>query len=275
MIDAKIARTNIEGLREAIRLRKVDPAKADVDRWLVLDDKRRELQGQIDGLNSEKKELAKLGRENPDAARVKGQELREKGRELELEMGRVTGEWQQILDWFPNWPHPDMPHGAGEEDNVEEKAWIPGLGYLSADKLGKGEDSAQHMPKFPVHGDGEFSASHHSELGVKLGGVDTLQASQVSGSRFAYLRGDVSRMQYALSRLLIDELLRRGYEMLVPPLLVRERALYGTSHFPEGRDQVYSINGDNVEDGTQLFLVGSSEPTNFSYFMERTLDADE
>jgi seryl-tRNA synthetase len=194
---------------------------------------------------------------------------------LEQEMSTITDEWQQILDWFPNWPHPDMPHGMGEEDNVEEKAWIPGQGYLSADKLGTGEDSAQYMPQFPVHGDGEFKAAHHSELGVQLGGVDTLQASQVSGSRFAYLRGDVSRMQYALSRLLIDELLRRGYEMLIPPLLVRERALYGTSHFPEGRDQVYAINGDNVEDGTQLFLVGSSEPTNFSYFMERTLDAEQ
>ena len=275
MIDAKTARANVEALREAIRLRKVDPAKADVDRWLVLDDKKRELQGEIDALNGEKKELAKLGRENPDAAPVKGQELRETGRELEQEMSTITDEWQQILDWFPNWPHPDMPHGMGEEDNVEEKAWIPGQGYLSADKLGTGEDSAQYMPQFPVHGDGEFKAAHHSELGVQLGGVDTLQASQVSGSRFAYLRGDVSRMQYALSRLLIDELLRRGYEMLIPPLLVRERALYGTSHFPEGRDQVYAINGDNVEDGTQLFLVGSSEPTNFSYFMERTLDAEQ
>ena len=54
-------------------------------------------------------------------------------------------------------------------------------------------------------------------------------------------------MQYALSQLLIDELLARGYEMFVPPLLVRERSLYGTSHFPEGRDQVYAIKTDNVE----------------------------
>ena len=154
MIDAKTARANVEALREAIRLRKVDPAKADVDRWLVLDDKKRELQGEIDALNGEKKELAKLGRENTDAARVKGQELREKGRELEQEMSTITDEWQQILDWFPNWPHPDMPHVMGEEDNVEEKAWIPGQGYLSADKLGTGEDSAQYMPQFPVHGDG-------------------------------------------------------------------------------------------------------------------------
>ncbi len=274
MIDAKKARADVEALRESIRLRKVDPQDANVDRWLDLDERRRELQGKIDALNSEKKELAKLGRENPDAARAKGVELRDAARALETDMSEVNDEWQRILDWFPNWPHPDMPHGAGEEDNVEEKAWIPGVGYLGADKLGVGEDSAQHMPQFPLHAEGEFEAAHHSELGTQLGGVDTLQASQVSGSRFAYLRGDISRMQYALSRLLIDELLRRGYEMFVPPLLVRERALYGTSHFPEGRDQVYAINSDNVEEGNQLFLVGSSEPTNFSYFADRVLEAD-
>ncbi len=274
MIDAKTARANADALRESIRLRKVNPAHANVDRWLELDGMRRELQGEIDALNSEKKELAKLGRENPDAARAKGMELRDKSRALDASMGEVNDEWQRILDWFPNWPHEDMPHGAGEEDNVEEKAWVPGQGYLPSDKLGVGEESARHMPVYPVHGDGEFEAAHHSELGVQLGGVDTLQASQVSGSRFAYLRGDLSRMQYALSRLLIDELLGRGYEMFIPPLLVRERALYGTSHFPEGRDQVYAINSENVEDGTQLFLVGSSEPTNFSYFADRVLEAD-
>ena len=276
MIDAKAVRGNSDAMREAIRVRKVDPEKADVDRWLELDGARRELQQGIDALNGKKKELAKLGKSDPDAARQKGQELRERGREMEQELGKLSAEWQAIMDWFPNWPHPDMPEGAGEEENVEERAWIPGEGYLAADKLGRGETSGASMPRRPVHAeDGEFEPLHHAELGVKLGAIDTLQGGQVSGSRFAYLRGDVALMQYALSQLLIDELLGRGYEMFVPPLLVRERALYGTSHFPEGRDQVYAIKGDNVEEGAELFLVGSSEPTNFSYFMDRTLDAAE
>ena len=132
------------------------------------------------------------------------------------------------------------------------------------------------MPKRPLHAqDDAFEPLHHAELGVKLGGINTLQGGQVSGSRFAYLRGDVARMQYALSQLLIDELLAHGYEMFVPPLLVRERSLYGTSHFPELRDQVYAIKTDNVEEGAELFLVGSSEPANFSYFMDQTLDSAE
>jgi seryl-tRNA synthetase len=276
MIDAKAVRANPDAMREAIRARKVDPEKANVDRWLELDAMRRELQSRIDALNGEKKKLAKLGKTDPDAARQKGQELREKGREMEQEFAGVSAEWQETMDWFPNWPHPDMPEGTGEEDNVEEKAWIPGQGYLEAGKLGRANTSAAHMPKRPVHAeDGQFEPLHHAELGVHLGGIDTLQGGQVSGSRFAYLRGDVALMQYALSQLLIDELLARGCEMFVPPLLVRARSLYGTSQFPEGRDQVYGIKTDNVEEGAELFLVGSSEPTNFSYFMDKTLDAGE
>ena len=274
MIDAKMARDNIEKLRKSIELRKVDSSKADVDRWIKLDASRRKLQGQIDILNSEKKELAKLGKEDPEAARSKGKELRERSRELERSLDLVSAEWQQIFDWFPNWPDPCMPIGQGEEENVEEKVWIPDAGYLCDEKIGIGDRSVSNMPSKPIHSEIEFDATHHSELGSNLGDIDTLQASKVSGSRFAYLRGDVAKLQYTISRLLIDELFRRDYEMFIPPLLVRERALYGTSHFPEGRDQVYAISSDNVEDGNQLFLVGSSEPTNFSYFSDKTFASD-
>ena len=271
MIDVRRLRAEPDAMRRAIALRGADPARADVDRFLEIDAQRRALQQEIDGLNSQKKELARLGRTDPQAARRKGQELREKGRELEARLGELTGEWQALLDWFPNWPHPEMPEGAGEGENVEECVWLPGQGYLPQDQLGAGHHSAAAMPKGAVHGEGEFEPKDHSELSAALG-ADTLQASKVSGSRFTYLTGDLARMQYALQQLLANEMLRRGYEMMVPPLLVRERALHGTSHFPEGRDQVYAIQTDNVEEGTQLFLVGSSEPANFSYFMDRTLD---
>jgi len=275
MLDVKLIRDNPDALRRAVRLRQVDPQKADVDRWLRLDEQRRELQSRIDALNTEKKQLARLGKSDPNAARQKGQQLREKGRVMEQEMARITGEWQEILDWFPNWPHPDMPVGAGEEDNVEEKVWIPAQGYLEAAKLGKGNDAVRHMPSTPMHaGEGEFEPHEHADLGARLG-VDPLQGAKVSGSRFAYLRGSMGLMQYGLTQLLMNELLRRGYEIMVPPLLVRERTLYGTSHFPEGRDQVYAIKTENVEEGAQLFLVGSSEPANFSYFMDRILREDE
>ena len=275
MIDVKEIRANPEAMKEAVLVRGVDPSDADVDRWLDLDGKRRKLQVEIDGLNAEKKQLAQLGRRDPDAARVKGQQLRERGRELEQQLGVISEQEQRIMDWFPNWPHPDMPHGESEEDNVEECAWVPESGYVDASKLGTGESSASSMPATPVHaGDEQFTAREHADFGVDFG-IDTLQGAHVSGSRFAYLRGDAARLQYGLQQLLANELIGRGYELMVPPLLVRERTLYGTSHFPEGRDQGYGIRAENVEEGAQLFLVGSSEPSNFSYFMDRMLKESE
>ena len=276
VLDARLIRQDPDRLKQIVRLRKVDPAKADVDRWLALDERRRALQQETDALNAEKKQVAGLGKTDPDAARARGQEIREKSRVLDEEAATVNAEWAAIMDWFPNWIDPEMPEGAGEEDNVEECAWVPNTGYLPAANLGRGLDSVPFMPQSPLHANGdEFTPLHYAELGERLGGVDTLQGGKVSGSRFAYLFGDVAIMQIALQRLLTDELLRRGFQPIVPPLLVRERSLYGTSHFPEGRDQVYEIKTDNVEEPLPLFLVGSSEPSNFSYFMDRTLDEAE
>jgi seryl-tRNA synthetase len=128
----------------------------------------------------------------------------------------------------------------------------------------------------PVHADQtDFIPLHHVDLGQRLGGIDVEQAARVSGSRFAYLLGDIALLRIALHRFLMETILAQGFQPIVPPLLVRERALYGTSHFPEGRDQVYAIQTHNVEDHAQLFLVGSSEPSNFSYFADRILAQED
>jgi seryl-tRNA synthetase len=276
MIEPRLIRANANRLKEIVRLRRVDPAKADVDRWLALDERRRALQTQLDGVNAEKKQVAALGKKDPAAARARGQELREQTRDIEGEIAAVVAESSAIMEWFPNWIDESMPEGAGEEDNVEERAWLPSRGYLSAAELGRGNASARYMPLQPVHApEADFQPLHYTELGELLGGIDTLQGGKVSGSRFAYILGDIAVMQLAIQRLLSDELLRRGFQPIIPPLLVRERSLYGTSHFPEGRDQVYEIRTDNVEEPLPLFLVGSSEPSNFSYFMDRTLEEAE
>jgi seryl-tRNA synthetase len=131
------------------------------------------------------------------------------------------------------------------------------------------------MPRHPPHADdADFAPRTHADLAPALG-IDVLQGAKVSGSRFAYLIGDIARMQLAIQSLLIGHLLGLGFAPIVPPLLVRERSLFGTSHFPEGRDQVYEIKTDFVEERQPLFLVGSSEPSNFSYFMDRTLSEEE
>ena len=93
MIDAKLLRANTDAMREVIKVRKVDPEKANIDRWLELDEARRELQKDIDARNGEKKELAKLGKSDPDAAREKGQQLRERGRAMEQDLAALSAGW--------------------------------------------------------------------------------------------------------------------------------------------------------------------------------------
>ena len=276
MIDVRRVRAHPEEMRGAIRKRRVNPEKANLDRWLELDRQKRSLETAQVELNTERNQLAQLGRSNPAAARERGQELRRRGRELEEQLTAITAEWQEIIDWFPNWPDPGMPEGESEQDNREEKIWIPGREYLEGSELGTGMSAARVMPAAPVHADEpDFVPLHHLDLGTRLGGIDVEQAARVSGSRFAYLLGGVALLRLALHRILIDKLLAEGFQPIIPPLLVRERALYGTSHFPEGRDQVYAIETENVEDRAQLFLVGSSEPSNFSYFAGRILPQDD
>src|SRR5687767_14766615 len=179
MLEAREIRANPDRLRAAIRFRGVDPAKADVDRWLALDEQRRRVQADLDAVNAEKKQLADLGRVDPSAARDKGQSFRVRGRELEEELARLAGEWQAIMAWFPNWPHPEMPPGTSEHENVETCAWIPGQGYLDRSALGLGAHTAPLMPKHPPHAeDPDFMPKTYPDLGERLG-VDTLQGAKV------------------------------------------------------------------------------------------------
>ena len=90
MLDPRAIRANPERLKQIVRLRKVDPAKADVDRWLELDEQPPALQTEIDALNAEKKQIAGLGRTDPDAARSKGQELRERVAELRRRLSTAS-----------------------------------------------------------------------------------------------------------------------------------------------------------------------------------------
>jgi seryl-tRNA synthetase len=128
------------------------------------------------------------------------------------------------------------------------------------------------MPSTVVHTPEEFPLRDHVELGKIHNIIDIEQSAKISGSRFTYLSGDAVRLQWALTSLMNEKLLRDNWIPLIPPLMVKEKALYGSSHFPGDADQVYSIESDKTEDKEKLYLIGSSEPANFGYFMDKVLD---
>jgi len=276
MLDPKLIRENSQLVKDVISAGRGNPDKANIDRWLELDQQRKSTLQELEELNHQRNELSKVGKQggNIDEVRAEAQLLKKSIAKLEDTNNSIEREWQEILDWTPNIPLIDMPVGQGEDDNVVIKAWIPRTGYLQEDKLGKAPDTAKSMPKKLIHTEQDFTPKHHLDIGETLGIIDTKQSAKVSGSRFSYLLGDAVLLQYALQQMLFSELLNRGFMPVVPPLLVKYRSLYGTSHFPEGLDQVYKIDSEHVEDNQELYLVGSAEPTNFSYFMDKTLDED-
>lgn len=272
MLDIKFIRSFPDKVRENIKIRNAGGAKeADLDTLLDLDKARLDVLKKVEDHRALRNALtdkiskiqdAEEKKKLLDEAGALKTELKTKEDDLKILEGKI----EELLLIIPNILADDVPVGKGDGDHIELAAWIPGVGYLPKEKLGSGTHSAQYMPKF------EFKPKDHVELGKKLDIIDVEQSALVSGSRFYYLKKGAALLQDAVVALLKKKLQDEGFIPMVVPLLVKERVLYGTSHFPEGRDQVYEIKNEFVEEKNNLFLVGSSEPSLFAYYMDKTLD---
>jgi seryl-tRNA synthetase len=277
MLDPKFIRENPEKLKEIIQNKGTDPKKADVDRWLELDRQRTDLVQQTEIINRRRNEIAKeLSSGNiKEELKSEGRDLKEKEQNLREQIENVEKEWTVIASWFPNIPFSDIKVGKDEMENPEIFAWRPDTGEISKDKLGVGIDAAKYMPEKLLHADKDFTPKHHVELLTDLGLIDIAQGAKIAGTRFVFLVGDLVRLQKAVHDYMFDHLFQKGFTMMRPPLLVKEKVLFGTSHFPEGQDQAYEIKNDYLEDKDSLFLVGSSEPSNFAYCIDKTFKESE
>ncbi len=271
MIDPKIIRDNPEKIKKLILSGKGNPEKANVDKWLELDKRRGELITSIEEYNRLRNEVSEIGKVNPDEARIKSQELKTRFdiEILKKDLDDVSRQWDEILNWIPNISIEEyMTEGHGEEDNLVIKVWTE-KGYVDITPYKYSEDSSKYMPQ------SEIDMKHHLDWGEALGYIDNIQASKIAGTRFTYILEDLALLQYALQQFMFEKLLSEGFKYVIPPLLVKERVLFGTSHFPEGIDQAYKISDEYLEDKNKLYLVGSSEPSNFALFMDKTVDEDK
>jgi seryl-tRNA synthetase len=247
MLDLKLIRSDPERIKTALARR---GAAAQVDELLALDARRRELLPQIEGAQAERKALSKrIGearQQGGDAAEemAKVQALKETIEAGKAELGSVDAELERVVTGMPNLPDPDAPEGMTEEDAVVLR------------EVGK-------RPDF------DFQARDHLEIGAQLGLIDMESAAKLSGSRFAYLKGDLVLLELALVRFAIELVRGEGHEPVVPPVLVREEALRGTGFLPGDRDQIYEIPKD------ELFLVGTSEVSLAALHADQILDAEQ
>ena len=231
MLDLKLIRSEPERVKAALARR---GAGEDVDALLALDARRRELLPEVENAQAERKTISKqIGeakQRGEDAAgpMAKVQELKETIESGKEELERVEAELGELTARLPNLPDPDAPDGMTEEDAVLVR------------EVGT-------PPEF------DFEPRDHLDLGTELGLIDMEAGARLSGSRFAYLKGDLVLLEMALVRYALDVTGGEGHLPVVPPVLVREEALEGTGFLPGDRDQIYEIPKD------ELFLVGTSE----------------
>jgi seryl-tRNA synthetase len=231
MLDLKLIRSDPERVKAALARR---GAAEQVDELLALDARRRELLPRIEGAQAERKTISKQIGE----AKQRGEEAAEQMAAVaelkqtidsgKAELEQVDADLQRVATALPNLPDPDAPEGMTEEDAVVLRE--------------EGE-----RPSF------DFEPRDHLEIGSQLGLIDMEAGARVSGSRFAYLKGDLVLLELALVRFALDLVREEGHEPVVPPVLVREEALIGTGFLPGDRDQIYEVPKD------ELFLVGTSE----------------
>ncbi|MET0558568.1 MAG: serine--tRNA ligase [Solirubrobacterales bacterium] len=245
MLDLKLIRSEPERVKAALARR---GAAEQVDALLALDARRRELLPEVENAQAERKTLSKqIGeakQRGEDAAEpmAKVQALKEAIESGKEELERVEAELGELARSLPNLPDPDAPEGMTEEDAVLVR------------EVGS-------PPEF------DFEPRDHLAIGTELGLIDMESAARLSGSRFAYLKGDLVLLEMALVRYALDVAAEEGHEPVVPPVLVREEALEGTGFLPGDRDQIYEVPKD------ELFLVGTSEVALASLHADEILTA--
>ena len=216
MIDLKAARSDPDAWRAALARK---GAAETFDALLEADERWRALVPRVD----EQRGRMKIGGKPTPDQLEELQSVKAELKEVEEELAAAEGARDDALALVPNPPHPSAPDG-DTEDDAEELRRV-------------GEPSARE------------DAREHTEIGR----FDMERAARVSGARFGYVIGDSARVAMALYQFALEHLVEAGFTPVLPPVLVREEAMYGTGFFPTERSNIYALE----EDG--LFLTGTSE----------------
>ncbi len=245
MIDISILRRQPEVLKAALARRGLE---LDVDTMAQIDQARRNLRAQAERTRAEQngvsRRISRLEGEPRQAAIARAGTLARQYRSALAEADERDKDFEELWIKVPNLADPSAAYGFTDEDSLELKRWgeVPETDYPLKD---------------------------HRELGAALGMIDIERAAKVSGSRFGYLTGPAVIIEFGLVRMALDFLGGEGFTPVVPPVLVREHALFGTGFFPDDEQQVYKIDRDD------LYLIGTSEVALAAYHADEILQEDD
>ena len=250
MLDIRLIREKPDYVRENLK-RRNDPEKLEMlDQLIEYDKKWRQNLTRLNELRHQRRELtneiAQLKKQGKEIAQ-KIEEARKIDAEiesLEKQVEELSRKVKHYLMRLPNLLHDSVPYGVDENDNVTVKTW--------------GE-----IPKF------DFKVKDHIDLGLSLGILDLERAAKVSGARFYYLKGLGVLLDMALINFALNELVKKGYEPIEPPYMMRRKAYEGATALADFEEMLYKIEDED------LYLIATSEHPIAAMFMNEVLNAED
>ncbi|MDN4609207.1 serine--tRNA ligase [Sporosarcina highlanderae] len=246
MLDIKLLRANFDEVKE--RLAKRGEDLSELDKFVGLDEKRRELIAKVEVLKAERNEVSqkvaemKRNKENADDTIARMREVGDEIKTLDEQLHQVEEDLNYVIMRIPNIPHESVPVGDSEDDNVEVRTW--------------GE-----KPEFA------FEPKPHWEIGTDLNLLDFERAAKVTGSRFVFYRGLGARLERALISFMLDlHSEEHGYEEMLPPYLVNRTSLTGTGQLPKFEEDAFLVEEEDY------FLIPTSEVPVTNYYRDEILD---
>lgn len=229
MLDIKFIRENSDIVKKACQLKNIN---LDIDALLAIDKEMVGLKTEEQNLLTQKNaitaKIPKASAEERPALIAESKSLDEKAKAIKPKTDELEVKFREMMYLVPQIPSPKAPVGKDDGDNVEIK------------KFGE-------IPKF------DFTPLDHVQILEKNNWADFEKIAKVSGSRSYSLRNEMVLVELAMHRLAMDKLMQKGFTLVSVPAFAREEALYGTGHFPNGRDQAYFIPEQNV------YLAGTAE----------------
>ena len=241
MLDIKFIRENPEKVQDSADKKGYRVSIKDL---LMADERRRELQQQVDSLRERRNAVAsqmKGGRPSPDLI-AEGKSIKEDLMDLEVKFNEVDADYQAQLNGIPNVIFDDVPEG-GEDDSVEIKAW----------------------------GEKKSGATDHLDYATSRDWVDFERGAKVAGAKFYYLKGDLALLENAIIQFALNKLVAKGLTFMTVPNMVNQRTMTGTGFAPRTSDQSdeYSIEGED------LSLIATAEIPLTGYHADEIIDEDK
>ncbi len=249
MLDIKFVRNNPDVVKQNIKNKFQDEKLPLVDEVIELDQKNRDIKGEVEALRAEKNKISKqIGACMAQGKKEEAEELKRKVaesaariEELSKEEKEVEEKLKQNMMIIPNIIDPSVPIGKDDSQNVE------------IEKFGE--------PFVP-----DFEIPYHTEIMEAFDGIDLESAGRVAGNGFYYLMGDIARIHSSVLAYARDFMINRGFTYCVPPFMIRSNVVTGVMSFAEMDSRMYKIEGED------LYLIGTSEHSMIGKFIDTMLE---